>query len=237
MRSGLHHLGERVPGGLRPRPRRNGAPIRQRADARHRKLQRVLPDWIFGNAHSADDELEWLKRQGPWCPALIEHLERRHATYDALIFFTYLYAPTVLGLRVDPRRSILVPTAHDEPAIRLAILPRRLQRTGRPGVQHRRGAGVPEGTLPSERGGGRDDRLRRRSSRTVHDHRRSASRRVPPSPRTIPCARTPLRFVAGIDSTNRSCCTAGASIRARAARSSSSTSAPTPPIAATPSWR
>ena len=78
-------------------------------------------DWIFGNAHTADDELEWLKRQGPWCPALIEHLERRHTTYDALIFFTYLYAPTVLGLRVDPRRSILVPTAHDEPAIRLAI--------------------------------------------------------------------------------------------------------------------
>ena len=78
-------------------------------------------NWIFGNPHTDDDELEWLKQQGPWCPALIEHLERRHTTYDALIFFTYLYAPTVLGLRVDPRRSILVPTAHDEPAIRLGI--------------------------------------------------------------------------------------------------------------------
>ena len=78
-------------------------------------------DWIFGTPHTADDELEWLKRQGPWCPALIDHLERRHTAYDALIFFTYLYAPTVLGLRIDPRRSILVPTAHDEPAIRLDI--------------------------------------------------------------------------------------------------------------------
>jgi len=78
-------------------------------------------NWIFGTPHTAGDELEWLKRQGPWCPALIEHLERRHTAYDALIFFTYLYAPTVLGLRVDPRRSILVPTAHDEPAIRLDI--------------------------------------------------------------------------------------------------------------------
>jgi glycosyltransferase involved in cell wall biosynthesis len=38
-----------------------------------------------------------------------------------LIFFTYLYAPTVLGLEIDPSRSILVPTAHDEPAIHLGI--------------------------------------------------------------------------------------------------------------------
>jgi glycosyltransferase involved in cell wall biosynthesis len=38
-----------------------------------------------------------------------------------LIFFTYLYAPTVLGLEVDPNRSLLVPTAHDEPAIHLDL--------------------------------------------------------------------------------------------------------------------
>ncbi len=43
------------------------------------------------------------------------------STYDALIFFTYLYAPTLLGIQIDPQRSILVPTAHDEPAIHLDI--------------------------------------------------------------------------------------------------------------------
>ena len=65
--------------------------------------------------------MEWLKQQGPWCPALIEYLRRHHQQYDVLIFFTYLYAPTVLGLEVAPARSILVSTAHDEPAIRLEI--------------------------------------------------------------------------------------------------------------------
>ena len=59
--------------------------------------------------------------QGPWSPALRDYLVKHHRAYDALIFFTYLYAPTVLGLRIDPGRSILVPTAHDEPAIHLGI--------------------------------------------------------------------------------------------------------------------
>jgi glycosyltransferase involved in cell wall biosynthesis len=78
-------------------------------------------EWIFNNPHTADDEMAWLKAQGPWCPALLDHLTRRHQQFDALIFFTYLYAPTVLGLQIAPGRSILVPTAHDEPAIHLDI--------------------------------------------------------------------------------------------------------------------
>ena len=76
---------------------------------------------IFNNPHSRADEMEWLKQQGPWCPGLIEFLRRNHQQYDVLIFFTYLYAPTVLGLEIAPQRSILVSTAHDEPAIKLEI--------------------------------------------------------------------------------------------------------------------
>ena len=100
-----------------------GVTVRRFANARTRDIEsfNAYSDWIFSHAHSADDEQEWLKQQGPWCPALVEHLEERHATFDALVFFTYLYAPTVLGLRVDPGRSVLVPTAHDEPAIRLDL--------------------------------------------------------------------------------------------------------------------
>ncbi len=100
-----------------------GVTIRRFPNAALRDIQAFnqYSDWIFHYPHSRDDELEWLRRQGPWCPALVEHLERHHGQYDVLIFFTYLYAPTVLGLAVAPERSILVPTAHDEPAIRLGI--------------------------------------------------------------------------------------------------------------------
>ena len=77
--------------------------------------------WIFNNPHSRDDEMEWLRKQGPWSPALLDYITRHQQAYDALIFFTYLYAPTVLGLQIAPARSILVPTAHDEPAIHLSI--------------------------------------------------------------------------------------------------------------------
>ena len=100
-----------------------GVTVRRFANARTRDIEsfNAYSDWIFSHPHAAEDEQQWLQQQGPWCPALIEHLERRHASYDVLVFFTYLYAPTVLGLRVDPDRSILVPTAHDEPAIRLDL--------------------------------------------------------------------------------------------------------------------
>jgi len=100
-----------------------GVTVRRFATTRTRDIEAFnrYSDWIFNNAHSRDDELEWLKQQGPWSPSLIEYLKRHQQQYDVLIFFTYLYAPTVLGLDVAPSRSVLVSTAHDEPAIRLGI--------------------------------------------------------------------------------------------------------------------
>ena len=100
-----------------------GVTVRRFPNSQTRDLESFnrYSDWIFNNSHSQDDEMDWLRQQGPWCPALIDYLQKYHKSYDALIFFTYLYAPTVLGLRIDPGRSILVPTAHDEPAIRLGI--------------------------------------------------------------------------------------------------------------------
>src|SRR4051794_38819983 len=100
-----------------------GVTVRRFANARMRDIHAFnrYSEWIFNNAHSREDEMEWLRQQGPWCPPLLEYIERNQQQYDLLIFFTYLYAPTVLGVRIAPQKTILVPTAHDEPAIHLEI--------------------------------------------------------------------------------------------------------------------
>src|SRR6476469_5293693 len=100
-----------------------GVTVRRFANARTRDINAFnrYSEWIFNHAHTREDELEWLRQQGPWCPALLEYLERNQQQYDVVILFTYLYAPTVLGAKIAPQKSILVPTAHDEPAIHLDI--------------------------------------------------------------------------------------------------------------------
>ena len=100
-----------------------GVTVRRFANSQTRDLDDFnrYSDWIFQNPHSAADEMEWLKRQGPWSPGLIEYVKRHHRQYEALIFYNYRYAPTVLGLQIDPGRSILVPAAHEEPAVHLGI--------------------------------------------------------------------------------------------------------------------
>ncbi|MCA1583887.1 MAG: glycosyltransferase family 4 protein [Acidobacteria bacterium] len=100
-----------------------GVMVRRFASSRLRHI-RAFNDYsqrIFHHPHSPEDERQWLEMQGPWSSGLFDYLKRQHQSYDVLIFFTYLYAPTVLGVQVDPAKSILVPTAHDEPAIHLGI--------------------------------------------------------------------------------------------------------------------
>jgi glycosyltransferase involved in cell wall biosynthesis len=99
-----------------------GVTVRRFANARTRdidafnRLRLDLPQ----RAHARGRDLV-ARAAGPVVPRAARLPHAHHQSYDALIFFTYLYAPTVLGLRIAPGRSILVPTAHDEPAIHLEI--------------------------------------------------------------------------------------------------------------------
>jgi glycosyltransferase involved in cell wall biosynthesis len=80
-----------------------------------------LSERVFRGGASREQELAWLRAQGPHAPGLLEHLARERAGYDAFFFVTYLYEPTVLGLPLVAERAALIPTAHDEPPIRLSI--------------------------------------------------------------------------------------------------------------------
>jgi glycosyltransferase involved in cell wall biosynthesis len=66
-------------------------------------------------------QIRWMVHQGPYVPSLIEHLDKSRSDYDAFIFFTYLYYPTWMGLQTVPEKSLLIPTAHDEPPIYFPI--------------------------------------------------------------------------------------------------------------------
>jgi len=57
--------------------------------------------------------------QGPHTPGLLEFLRRQGQSYDAILFYTYIYEPTAAGLPLVPERAALISTAHDEEPLRL----------------------------------------------------------------------------------------------------------------------
>lgn len=65
----------------------------------------------------------WMEMQGPDMPDLQSWLWDHALDYDTVIFFTYLYAPTVKGLPMVSGRvpTVMHPTAHDERPLYLPI--------------------------------------------------------------------------------------------------------------------
>jgi len=80
-----------------------------------------LSERLYRSAHTVEEELDWMIRQGPRTPALLAYLKEAAARVDAFVFFTYLYYPTYFGLPLVAGKSVLVPTLHDEPPARFDI--------------------------------------------------------------------------------------------------------------------
>ena len=102
----------------------NGVRIKRYLVDRERDIKSFneYSDWIFFNDHTQQDEWEWMERQGPSCQALLDALEEQEKDHDLFIFFTYLYYNAYWGLKRIRGKKVLVPTAHDEPALHLGIM-------------------------------------------------------------------------------------------------------------------
>lgn len=82
-----------------------------------------LSDEVFDGGAPADRQREWFRENGPDTPALLDHLRTHGRNYDLVLFWTYRYSPSYFGLPLVSDRAVLIPTAEEDPAIDLDILP------------------------------------------------------------------------------------------------------------------
>lgn len=92
---------------------------------------KLLPEFI-GNKLQLFFEYFWFVFQGPVCPSLIKCLIKDLNEYDHIIFVTYLYYPTVWGIRsldkLGFKNYSLIAAAHDEPAFHFYFIQKILKR-------------------------------------------------------------------------------------------------------------
>lgn len=100
-----------------------GVTVRRFAPERERDLAafNTLAEPMYGRLNSPQDERVFLEAQGPFVPSLVHALGAEGAAYEAILFFTYLYYPSVEGIRVAGSKAVFIPTAHDEPPLRFAM--------------------------------------------------------------------------------------------------------------------
>ncbi|HEX5069977.1 MAG TPA: glycosyltransferase [Vicinamibacterales bacterium] len=93
-------------------------PVRR---TRHPREFGLRSEWVFEHEHSVADELNWLRSEGPYSPALIRHIARHEAEHDFFVFVSFRYYLAYHGARAVPGKAVLIPTAEREPAIGLSV--------------------------------------------------------------------------------------------------------------------
>jgi glycosyltransferase involved in cell wall biosynthesis len=94
---------------------------------RQPKLFHQLSRGVFRLPPGLRPETAWLVAQGPFAPALVHALATGN---DRPTLFTpYLYHPVIWGLPAAPHPRLLIPAAHDEPALRLRAVGRAVAAT------------------------------------------------------------------------------------------------------------
>lgn len=80
-----------------------------------------IQELVFDKEHTMDDELEWLKQEGPYIPKALADLRKRSSEFDYFIFFSYRYYHSFYGIKEFREKSILVPTAEHDDVLYLKI--------------------------------------------------------------------------------------------------------------------
>jgi glycosyltransferase involved in cell wall biosynthesis len=98
--------------------------VRRFPVARQRSLNRFkdVSDIAFSGAASEDEQVEWFRENGPEAPELLAHLRDHGHEYDRLLFWAFRYAEVYFGLPLVADRAVLVPTAEEDPLIRMDAL-------------------------------------------------------------------------------------------------------------------
>lgn len=101
----------------------NGIRVRRFPVNKERNIERFgrVQDKIFGKEHSIEDEIEWVKENGPFYPKLIEWIEKHKKESDLFVFFSYRYFHSYFGIDRVPDKSVLVPTAEHDTALYMRI--------------------------------------------------------------------------------------------------------------------
>lgn len=92
--------------------------------ARSRSLHRFrdISEVVFSGGASEAEQEQWFRENGPESPELLVFLERRGREFDRILFWSFRYSQTFFGLPLVADRAVLVPTAEEDPVIRLRIL-------------------------------------------------------------------------------------------------------------------
>jgi glycosyltransferase involved in cell wall biosynthesis len=94
-------------------------PVRRR---RRMTMFAEVSDEVFDGGASPARQDEWFRQNGPDCPGLLAHLAAHGTGYDLVLFWTFRYATSYFGVPLVADRAILLPTAEDDPAVRLDVL-------------------------------------------------------------------------------------------------------------------
>lgn len=100
--------------------------VRRFAASRQRSLHRFASatELAFSGTATEAEQEAWFAENGPHLPGLLDHLRQHGADYDAILFWAFRYAEVWQGLPLVAERAILVPTAEDDPLMRVEVVGR-----------------------------------------------------------------------------------------------------------------